>query len=285
MLESAGTESRAVQREFELVQLSKDHDLITVKSLAEQLQILGVRPGMTLLVHSSLPSLGWVCGGAPAVILALELILGVEGTLVMPTHTGDLSDPAKWQHPGVPEKWWQQIRDEMPAYSPDFSPTREMGAISECFRKQDRTLRSNHPQVSFAARGKYAGYVTGSHSLEFSMGEGSPLARVYELDGLVLLLGVSHGNSTSIHLAEYRADYPKKKTVKLGAPIYQNGVRQWVWFNDINFDDTDFEKIGADFSGETGLMVSGKVGLAKVQLMPQRQLVDFAVRWMEKNRT
>ncbi len=181
MPELASTESRAVQREFELVQQSKDHDLITVKSLAGQLRNLGVRPGMTLLVHSSLSSLGWVCGGAPAVILALELVLGEEGTLVMPTHSTDLSDPAQWQHPGVPEKWWQQIRDEMPAYSSDLSPTREMGAISECFRKQDGTLRSYHPQVSFAARGKNAVYITGSHALEFSMGEGSPLARVYEL--------------------------------------------------------------------------------------------------------
>jgi aminoglycoside 3-N-acetyltransferase len=213
------------------------------------------------------------------------LVLGEDGTLVMPTHSTDLSDPAKWQHPGVPEKWWQQIRDEMPAYSPDLSPTREMGAISECFRKQDGTLRSNHPQVSFAARGKNAAYVTGSHTLEFSMGEGSPLARVYELDGSVLLLGVSHGNSTSIHLAEYRADYPNKKAVRMGAPIYQNGVRQWVWFNDINFDDSDFEKIGGDFSEETHLIISGKVGVAKAQHMPQRQLVDYAARWMEKNRT
>ncbi len=71
----------------------------------------------------------------------------------------------------------------------------------------------------------------------------------------------------------------------MGAPIYQNGVRQWVWFSDINFDDSDFGKVGADFSDETGLIVSGKVGLAKGQLMPQKQLVDYAVRWMEKNRT
>ena len=284
MPEPASTESRAVQREFELVQRSEDHDLITVKSLAQQLQKLGVRAGMTLLVHSSLSSIGWVCGGAPAVILALEQILGEEGTLVMPTHSTDLSDPAQWQHPPVPEKWWQQIRDEMPAYTPDLSPTREMGAISECFRKQDGTLRSNHPQVSFAARGKNAKYVAGSHALEFSMGEGSPLARVYELNGSVLLLGVGHGNSTSIHLAEYRADYPMKKTVRMGAPIYQDGMRQWVWFNDINFDDSDFVKLGSDFSEETGLIITGKMGLANAQLMPQRQLVDYAVRWIEKNR-
>ena len=276
--------SGAEQREFELVQRSKDFDLITVKSLSRQLQELGVKERMTLLVHSSLSSLGWVCGGPQAVVMALEEVLGNEGTLVMPTHSNDLSDPAMWQHPGVPEKWWQQIRDEMPAYRADLSPTREMGAISECFRKQDGVLRSNHPQVSFAANGKNANYVTGSHRLEFSMGEGSPLARLYELDASVLLLGVSHGSSTSIHLAEYRADYPRKKIVQSGAPIFEDGKRQWVWFNDINFDDSDFTQIGDAFSKNTGLVATGKVGLATALLMPQKKLVDYAVHWMESNR-
>jgi aminoglycoside 3-N-acetyltransferase len=278
------TESRAVQREFELVQRSKDSDLITVKSLSRQLQELGVKEGMTLLVHSSLSSVGWVCGGPQAVVLALEEVLGKEGTLAMPTHSYDLSDPAMWQHPGVPEKWWQQIRDEMPAYRADLTPTREMGAISECFRKQDGVLRSDHPQVSFAALGKHAHYVTGSHILEFSMGEGSPLARMYELEASVLLLGVSYGNSTSIHLAEYRADYPRKKVVQSGAPIFEDGKRRWVWFNDINSDDSDFTQIGEAFSINTGLVTSGKVGLATALLMPQKQLVDYAVQWMETNR-
>jgi aminoglycoside 3-N-acetyltransferase len=284
MSEAASAESRAEKRELELVLRSKDHVLISVRSLADDLKNLGVNEGTTLLVHSSLSSLGWVCGGAAAVVLALEQVLGVEGTLVMPTHSADLSDPAQWQHPGVPEKWWQQIRDEMPAYEPDLTPTRSMGAISECFRKQNGTLRSNHPMVSFAARGKNAGFVTGSHSLEFPLGERSPLARVYDLNGSVLLLGVSHANNTSIHLSEYRTNYLKKKQVRMGAPVFQGNARQWIWYEDINNDDSDFEKIGGDFARETGLLATREVGLAKAHLMPQRALVDYAVKWIEKNR-
>jgi aminoglycoside 3-N-acetyltransferase len=96
---------------------------ITLSSLKDDFKSLGIREGSTLLVHSSLSSLGWVCGGAVAVIQALEDTLGDEGTLVMPTLSANLSDPSIWQHPTVPESWWETIRRELPAYDPDLTPT------------------------------------------------------------------------------------------------------------------------------------------------------------------
>ena len=76
---------------------------ITRQKIAEDLRALGVEPGMTLLVHSSLSALGWVPGGPVTVVQALMDVLTPTGTLVMPAHTGDYSDPSEWQHPPVPE--------------------------------------------------------------------------------------------------------------------------------------------------------------------------------------
>jgi len=256
----------------------------TVPSLSADLAALGVVPGMVLLVHSSLSSLGWVCGGAVAIILALEDALSVQGTLLMPTHSGDLSDPERWENPPVPEAWWGTIRETMPAYDRDLTPTRGVGAIPEVFRKQQGVVRSGHPQVSFAAWGARAEEVTAAHALDFGLGEASPLARLYDLEGWVLLLGVGHQNNTSLHLAEYRAAQSERRVIEKGAPLLVGGRRAWVRLRDIDLDDSDFEAIGECFARETEHVRSGRVAGAQALLLPQRALVDYAVHWMEVNR-
>jgi aminoglycoside 3-N-acetyltransferase len=248
------------------------------------LRKLGLVPGMALLVHSSLSAMGWVCGGQVAVIRALQSVLTEGGTLVMPSHTGHLSDPATWEHPPVPKSWWKPIRTTMPAFETHLTPTRGMGAIAECFRTWPGVIRSNQPRDSFSAWGKSAVQVTVDHSLEFGLGEHSPLARLYDLGASVLLLGVGHISNTSLHLAEYRAIHHGKKYVTGGAPVLLDGRRQWVEFPDVDLDSSDFEDIGSTFEKETRLARIGKVGMAESRLLPQQEMVDFAVSWMERNR-
>ena len=238
--------------------------------------------GDTLFVHSSLSRLGWVCGGAEAVVLALVEAVGPRGTVAVPTQSGGHSDPAGWQAPAVPESWWDEIRAEMPAFDPTLTPTRKMGAVVECFRHYAGFVRSYHPASSVGVVGPNARVITENQELARGMGERSPLARLYDLDARVLLLGVGHSNNTSLHLAEYRTKQATA-TKTYSAPVLKDGVRTWVSYEDIDHDDEDFPALGAAFEA-TGAAQIGPAGAGTARLMSMRQLVDFAVAWMDEHR-
>jgi aminoglycoside 3-N-acetyltransferase len=255
----------------------------TRRTVAADLARLGVPEGGTVLVHSSLSALGYVVGGAQTVVLALLDCLGSAGTLVMPAHSAEYSDPSGWSNPPVAPAWWPVIRDEMPAFDPVLTPTRGMGAIVECFRHVPGVQRSDHPQVSFVAHGPGATGVVQGHELTNGMGERSPLARVYDLDGFVLLLGVGHGNNTSLHLAEHRAPRSLKRWITQSAAVSVEGERRWTSWSDLEGDTDDFEAVGRAF-GATGGQVDGVVGSGRAFLMRQRLIVDFAAAWFSEHR-
>ena len=258
----------------------------TQSSLEEALTGAGLQPGMTILMHSSLGKVGgWICGGAETVILALQNVLTTDGTLMMPAHTTNNSDPAYWQNPPVPQSWWQTIRDEMPAYNPATARTRMMGVLVETFRTFPDVKRSAHPQGSFVAWGKHADTLTSEHALNEMLGEASPIGRLYDLDGHIFLMGVGHGNNTSLHLAEHRARFPGKRNVRNGSAMMQGGKRRWVTLDVLDYDDEDFVQIGSAFrQGHSEQLIEGRIGGAQTLLMPQRPIVDFAVTWMERYR-
>jgi aminoglycoside 3-N-acetyltransferase len=260
-----------------------DHP-ITVESMAADLRDLGLEAGTTALVHASLSSLGWVCGGAPAVVDALQRVVGEEGTLVMPTHSPGNREATNMNNPSVPDSWYGTIRESMPPYRPAVTPTQGMGAVAECFRSYPDVRRSAHPQHSFAAWGADADRIVEGHRYDDSLGEASPLARVYDLDGEVVFLGTDHATNTSLHLAEYRADIDIETTYHASA-VVEDGDREWVEWTDIDIDDGDFPACGAAFErGRPDAVETANVGVADAKRLRQRPLVDFAVEWFEETR-
>jgi aminoglycoside 3-N-acetyltransferase len=215
--------------------------------------------------------------------LALRQVLGTRGTLVVPAQTGANSEPAGWKNPPVPDAWWAVIRSSMPAFDPHLTPTRGMGAIADCVLRHPETRRSAHPQVSFAALGHHAAEIVAGHTLDELFGITSPLGRLYDLEGSVLLLGVGHDSNTSLHLAEYLATWPSKHRRVDGAAMVVDGQRQWVEFTDLDIDEGDFPAVGAAYEA-TGSTRRRRVGHSMGVLMAQRPLVDFAIRWMNEHR-
>ena len=228
-----------------------------------------------------LSALGWVCGGAQAVVEGLLDALGPDGTLVVPAHPSGNSDPAGWGNPPVPDSWWPAIREHMPGFDPRVTPSHHMGAIPEVVRSWPGARRSGHPQLSFAAVGPHAEEITADHALDSGFGERSPVARVRDRDGDVLLLGVGHGSNSSLHLAEHHVPNQPRETSS--AALMTPEGRRWVSWEDVVADEEDFEQLGAAFDA-TGATRTGPVGEGGARLMRQRELVDFAAGWLAANR-
>lgn len=257
---------------------------VTRSSIAADLRALGVREGSTVIVHTSLSSLGLVVGGEQTVVEALRDVVGADGTLVMPTQSWQLCDPAYLNDSAIPREWWPAIRDHLPVYDPVVTPTRTMGAVAELFRKLPGTLRSSHPHRSFAANGPNAAKIVARHELESPVGEGSPLAALYKLRADVLLLGVGHEKNTALHLAEHRCDYPGKHLVRNGAALLVAGERRWTSWDELWVADDDFAEVGEAFGDDTGLERTASIGQAVGRLAQMQQLVGFAATWFPARR-
>lgn len=251
----------------------------TRTSVATDLRRLGLAAGDVVIVHTSLSSLGWVAGGPVAVVQALMDVVTTDGTLVMPVQSRSYTDPANWGAPPVPPGWVAIIRAEMPAFDPALAPSEGMGAVAETFRRWPGAVRSAHPSVSFAAWGEDADAIVAGHTFDDGLGEGSPLARIEERNGKILLLGVGYNRNTSFHLAEYRVVDPDQPRIKGGAAILRDGKRVWATSVDIDVDHGSFPEIGAAFE-KTGQVRVGMVGSAEARLMPQPAAVAFARAWL-----
>ena len=260
-----------------------EQKIVLKQDFTEAFAKLGLEAGQNIMVHTSLGSLGYVCGGAQTVIESLLEAVGTEGTIMMPTQSWKNLDPETGVHWEVPEEQWDIIRENWPAYDKDITPTNTMGAAAEMFRKYPGTFRSDHPARSVAANGKNAVFLTKNHDISDIFGESSPIARLYKLDGYVLLIGVGYDKNTSIHLADSRADYPGKHLCTEHSAVSENGKRVWKAYETLFVDGEDFDEIGEAFEKEHEVK-KAVIGNAVLRFMKQRELVDFAVKWIEENR-
>lgn len=221
-----------------------------IAQLTDELRALGVRRGGVLLVHTSFRAVRPVEGGPAGLVAALRAALGPEGTLVMPTMT-----------------------DGESVFDPATTPSVGMGIVAETFWRMPGVVRSTHPGGSFAASGPHAERICAPQPLSPPHGPVSPPGRVLDLDGQVLLLGVTHGENTTLHVAEAIAGVPyaiEHPCVVAGA----GGEVETVLVAETDHCCRNFAKLDAWLGGRQR---TGRVGSAEAKLVASRDVVEVAV--------
>lgn len=178
--------------------------------IKEDLAALGLQRGDAVLLHSSFKSMGTVEGGIQTFVEALLSVLGDAGTLIVPTLT------------------FVEVSDTNRVF--DYQNSRScVGAISEFVRKMRGAKRSINPTHSCAAIGaKRDWYVDGHEKDRTPVGENSPIYKLHQDGGKVLMLGCRLTSNTSMHGIEEKAGVsylmaPQAETYRL---IFPDGVRE-----------------------------------------------------------
>ena len=97
------------------------------------------------------------------------------------------------------------------------------------------------------------------------------------------LSSMGYDKNTSLYLADARTNYPGKHLSTEHSAVMENGQRVWKAYDTLYVDGEDFSQIGEAFEQEHTVS-KVQLGNATLRLMRQRELVDFAVKWIEQNR-
>lgn len=246
-------------------------EIITGEDIILGLQKLGLGSGHSVLVHSSLRSLGFVEGGANTVIEALLETVGPAGTVLVPTLTGHSA-----LSPSNP-----------PVFDPQHTPCRT-GIIPETFRKRPEAFRSLHPTHSVAAIGRQATSLTQEHFYSVTpCDELSPYGKLAKMpQSYILLLGVDHQRSTMFHHIEEVAgvDYHIQPGFAR-ATIIINGLETHRHIMLHHYGMPRNFNVMEPLFEELGLQRRGKIGQAEARLIEAAGMVQTTLRALRADKT
>ena len=238
--------------------MPENHRELTTPEVADQLRALGVERGGVLLVHTSFRAVRPVQEGPAGLIQALRDALGPVGTLVMPSWTGD---------------------DEAP-FDPRTTPaSADLGVVADTFWRMPGVVRSDH-LFAFAAAGPHAARITADPLPLPPHVPHSPVGRVHELDGQVLLLGVNHDADTTLHLAELMADVPYR--VPKHCTVLRGGRPVRIHYGENDHCCGRFT-LADGWLRERGLQREGPVGHATARLARSRDITAAALEQLARD--
>ena len=233
----------------------------TEERIGEALRVLGLPRGAIVFVHSSLSSIGYVEGGAEAVVDAFLRVLGPAGTLAVPTFTFSHSSSAD------------------PVFDPVRDPS-EMGRLTEETRTRPGARRSCHLFHSVAALGAHAKEIAARHGPS-AWAEDGPFWKLHEFDAYILLLGVPYLRCTFFHLMEQLVQVPYRQWREVEAQIRdpdgsQRPLPTLTFGPKPGFVGNDFNRLGSMLE-ERGQVLAGSVGNAVARLFRARDAFDVGM--------
>jgi aminoglycoside 3-N-acetyltransferase len=240
-----------------------DKAVVLQRDIEAGLRQVGLKEGDIVGVHSSLSRFGCVEGGAEAVIDALLAVVGKSGSVVMPAYSTN-----REHLPTTPEDEAMGIttKSRLLPYDPQTEPC-WTGKIPETFRRRPEALRGDHPTHSLAA--------IGPHASRLLQGWRSLL----ELDGSILLLGVTLAVCSAMHLAEENVELPgyiAGKSLPLAEAQQKYPPGEWCIGGG---PYPDFGLMEGPCQ-ERGILKITRTGDAVVKLVRLRELIDLYAEYL-----
>lgn len=175
----------------------------TVAQLASALRGVGIT-GQPVIVHSSLRSFGPLSDGAATLSDAFK---AVGSTIVVPTFTSEfaVTPPDNLILTQNADGHLATPFEDAGRYDrTTLTVDRSMGAFPQYVLNQPDAVRGGHPLNSFTAMGPDAARIVRASDTTDVY---SPIERVIDLNGIILLAGVSYKSMTLLHLAELNAGH------------------------------------------------------------------------------
>jgi aminoglycoside 3-N-acetyltransferase len=260
---------------------------LTRADIAADLARLGVASGDIVMVHAALSKIGRVLGGPDAVIGALRDAVGPDGTVMAYCDWDAAYEELLDENGRVPEQW----RDHIPPFDPLTSRAiRANGTFPEFLRTTPSAMRSANSGASMVALGARAAWLTADHPIDYGYGPASPLAKLVETGGKVVMLGAPLDTMTILHHAEHLADVPGKRIKRVEVPYLTPSAVEWRMIEEFDTGDSlcpalDGRSYFTEIVGsylDTGKGMQGLIGNAASVLVDAKEIVSHAVAWLER---
>lgn len=239
--------------------------MVTKQELIQQIHEMGILPTDTVLIHTSLRSIGDVENGADGIIDAFLECLP-DGLFLVPTHT--------WATVNQPPHLYD-VKAEIPC----------IGTLPKVAAFRTDGIRSLHPTHSMWGCGKNAAqFLQGEELLRTPADPKGVWGRLAEVNAKILLIGVGLDKNTFIHSVEEMANIPDRlKTEPYDITIVDaEGNRQTHPYHrhfctrsrDVSQQYVNFEKPLLYH----GAMTFGKLGNAEVRIVDAWKCRDVLLR-------